>query len=333
MTIFEAKGRLAGLKLAYIGDGNNVAHSLMFAGAQLGVHVWVATPDGYEPDRNATEWAQKRAAETGGSCMITNDPVAAVKDADVIYTDVWTSMGQESEAALRRKIFLPYQVNGKLFAQAKPDTIFMHCLPAHRGDEVTDEVIDSPRSFVFQEAENRLHVIAIKLEPLPAANVFRENEIASLGLELRAQNAIRIERHLLARPTGRLHQVHLRDIAKARPNQHLVLGRIPPEQTCGTELAITARLFIDVDRYQRNFFEDQVVARRDIRGRLGSTLGKRDDRSSDNGNDGKKVAPHQEPPNEGIAERHILRYECQCSRLSDDPLVGYSLPFQSSRQT
>jgi ornithine carbamoyltransferase len=157
MTIFEAKGRLTGLKLAYIGDGNNVAHSLMFAGAQLGVHVWVATPDGYEPDRNATEWAQKRAEETAGSCTISNDPVAAVKDADVIYTDVWTSMGQESEAALRRKIFLPYQVNGKLFAQAKPDAIFMHCLPAHRGDEVTDEVIDSPRSFVFPEAENRLH--------------------------------------------------------------------------------------------------------------------------------------------------------------------------------
>lgn len=157
MTIYEAKGRLAGLKLAYIGDGNNVAHSLMFAGAQLGVHVSVATPDGYEPDEAARAWATKRAAETGGSCTITADPFAAVEGADVIYTDVWTSMGQESEAELRRKIFLPYQVNGKLFAHAKPDTIFMHCLPAHRGDEVTDEVIDSPRSFVFQEAENRLH--------------------------------------------------------------------------------------------------------------------------------------------------------------------------------
>jgi ornithine carbamoyltransferase len=165
LTIFEAKGRLAGLKVAYVGDGNNVAHSLMFAGAQLGVHVWVATPDGYEPDRAAQEWSKKRASETGGSYTVTNDPIAAVTDADVIYTDVWTSMGQESEAALRRKIFSGYQVNGKLFAQAKPDTIFMHCLPAHRGDEVTDEVIDSPRSFVFQEAENRLHAQkAIMLE-------------------------------------------------------------------------------------------------------------------------------------------------------------------------
>ncbi len=165
MTIFEAKGRLTGLKLAYIGDGNNVAHSLMFAGAQLGVHVAVATPDGYEPDRAAFEWAKARASENGGSCIVTNDPVAAAKDADVLYTDVWTSMGQESEAALRRQIFLPYQVNAKLFAKAKADAIFMHCLPAHRGDEVTDEVIDSPRSFVFPEAENRLHAQkAIMLE-------------------------------------------------------------------------------------------------------------------------------------------------------------------------
>ena len=157
MTIFEAKGRLAGLKLAYVGDGNNVAHSLMFAGAQLGVNVWIATPKGYEPDANAIAWASERGKVTGGSCTVTNDAVAAATDADVIYTDVWASMGQESEAALRREIFLPYQVNAKLFGHAKPDAIFMHCLPAHRGDEVTDEVIDSPRSFVFPQAENRLH--------------------------------------------------------------------------------------------------------------------------------------------------------------------------------
>jgi ornithine carbamoyltransferase len=157
MTIFEAKGRLAGLKLAYVGDGNNVAHSLMFAGAQLGVNVAIATPNGYEPDAAAIEWATERGKITGGSCTITNHADAAVTDADVIYTDVWASMGQESEAEMRRKIFLPYQVNAKLFAQAKPDAIFMHCLPAHRGDEVTDEVIDSPRSFVFPQAENRLH--------------------------------------------------------------------------------------------------------------------------------------------------------------------------------
>ena len=165
MTIFEAKGRLAGLKVAYVGDGNNVAHSLMFAGAQLGVHVRVACPAGYEPDHAAVEWANRRSVETGGSCTVVNDPFAAVQDADVIYTDVWTSMGQETEAEQRRKLFLPYQVNANLFAHAKPDTIFMHCLPAHRGDEVTDEVIDSPRSFVFPQAENRLHAQkAIMLE-------------------------------------------------------------------------------------------------------------------------------------------------------------------------
>lgn len=157
LTLFECKGKLSGLKLAYVGDGNNVAHSLMFAGAQLGVHVAVATPLGYEPDKDAIEWANKRAADTGGSCTVTTDPVEAVQDADAVYTDVWASMGQESEAKDRGKIFRPYQVNGKLFAHAKPDAIFLHCLPAHRGDEVTDEVIDSPRSVVFQEAENRLH--------------------------------------------------------------------------------------------------------------------------------------------------------------------------------
>ncbi|HYG98529.1 MAG TPA: ornithine carbamoyltransferase [Terriglobales bacterium] len=165
LTIIECKGTAKGLKVAYIGDGNNVAHSLMFAGAQLGTHVWVATPKGYEPKEEATEWAGKRGTQTGGTCTITNDPFAAAENADVIYTDVWASMGQEAEAEQRRKIFLPYQVNGELFGKAKPDCIFMHCLPAHRGDEVTDEVIDSPRSVVFQEAENRLHAQkAIMLE-------------------------------------------------------------------------------------------------------------------------------------------------------------------------
>jgi len=157
LTIQEVKGRIAGLKVAYVGDGNNVAHSLMFTGAQLGAHVWVACPKGYEPAEDAIEWSRKRGVKTGGTCTITNDPAAAAKDADVIYTDVWASMGQEAEAAERRKIFLPYQVNGELFGKAKPDCSFMHCLPAHRGDEVTDEVIDSPNSVVFQEAENRLH--------------------------------------------------------------------------------------------------------------------------------------------------------------------------------
>ncbi|HEY3928249.1 MAG TPA: ornithine carbamoyltransferase [Candidatus Koribacter sp.] len=165
MTVFECKSRLAGIRLAYLGDGNNVAHSLMFAGAQLGVNVRVATPHGYEPDNAAVQWAMKRSESTGGGCTVTNDVAEAVRDADVVYTDVWASMGQETEAAERKKIFMPYQVNGKLFALAKTDAIFMHCLPAHRGDEVTDEVIDSPRSVVFQEAENRLHAQkAIMLE-------------------------------------------------------------------------------------------------------------------------------------------------------------------------
>ena len=165
LTVLEIKSKIAGLKVAFIGDGNNVAHSLMFAGAQLGAQVWIATPSSYEPKTDTVEWAQHRCQDTGGTCTITNDPVEAARDADVIYTDVWASMGQESEAEARRKIFLPFQVNAALMKKAKPDAIFLHCLPAHRGDEVTNEVIDSPRSFVFQEAENRLHVQkAIMLE-------------------------------------------------------------------------------------------------------------------------------------------------------------------------
>jgi ornithine carbamoyltransferase len=158
LTMWEIKGRVSGLKVAFVGDGNNVAHSLMFAGAQLGAHVWVATPAGYEPKADAIVWSAERGLQTGGTCTVTNDPFAAVSGADVVYTDVWASMGQEAEADKRRQVFLPYQVNGRLFASARPDAIFMHCLPAHRGDEVTNQVIDSPRSVVFQEAENRLHV-------------------------------------------------------------------------------------------------------------------------------------------------------------------------------
>ncbi len=157
LTMLELKGRVSGLKVAFIGDGNNVAHSLMFAGAQLGANVVVATPAGYEPAADAVRWACRRAAETGGSCALTNNPVEAALGADVVYTDVWASMGQEAEAEQRRRIFRLFQVNATLFAHAKPDAIFLHCLPAHRGDEVTDEVIDSARSVVFQQAENRLH--------------------------------------------------------------------------------------------------------------------------------------------------------------------------------
>jgi len=182
LTILELKGRIAGRKVAFVGDGNNVAHSLMFAGAQLGCNVWVATPAGYEPKIDAVHWAKDRASQTGGSCTVTNDPDEAVSQADVVYTDVWASMGQEQEAEVRRQLFAPFRVDGKLFSRAQPDAIFMHCLPAHRGDEVTDEVIDGPRSVVFQEAENRLHAQkAILLELMereaitkPLSVVFQE---------------------------------------------------------------------------------------------------------------------------------------------------------------
>ncbi|MGB9408293.1 MAG: ornithine carbamoyltransferase [Terracidiphilus sp.] len=165
LTIWEVKGHTEGLKVAFIGDGNNVARSLAFTGAQLGAHVWVASPEGYELDAESVKWACERGAETGGKCTVTNDSREAASGADVIYTDVWASMGQESETEKRKKIFSSYQVNEALYNRAKPDAIFLHCLPAHRGEEVTNEVLDSPRSLVFQEAENRLHAQkAIMLE-------------------------------------------------------------------------------------------------------------------------------------------------------------------------
>lgn len=157
MTMMELKPHVAGLKVAFIGDGNNVCHSLMFAGAQLGANVWVATPPGYEPKAEAFRWARERGEQTGGTIQLTQDPVEAAAAADVIYTDVWASMGQEKEAEARRKIFAPYQVNSELFRHAQFDALFMHCLPAHRGDEVTDDVIDSPHSVVYQQAENRVY--------------------------------------------------------------------------------------------------------------------------------------------------------------------------------
>ena len=185
LTIFELKGKVKGLKVTYIGDGNNVAHSLMFAGAQLGANVWIATPTGYEPNAEARRWAEARSAETGGRCSVTNDPDEAAAGADVIYTDVWASMGQEAEAEKRRKIFQPFQVNARLFSRALPDAMFLHCLPAHRGDEVTDEVIDSPRSVVFQQAENRLHaqkailLELMKHEAIEALHTSKLGEVAS----------------------------------------------------------------------------------------------------------------------------------------------------------
>jgi ornithine carbamoyltransferase len=157
MTLLEVRGEFSGAKLAYVGDGNNVAVSLIHTAARLGVHLAVATPAGYEPNPEAVEWARAQGAQTGCRIDLTHDPVEAVKGADAIYTDVWISMGQESEAAKRLALFRPYQVNEALFAKARPDAVFLHCLPAHRGEEVTDEVVDSPRSVVFQQAENRLH--------------------------------------------------------------------------------------------------------------------------------------------------------------------------------
>jgi ornithine carbamoyltransferase len=177
LTMLEIKGRVTGLKVAFVGDGNNVAHSLMFAGALLGAHVGVATPPGYEPNRDAVLWAIRHSMGAGGSCMAGNDPVQAVTDADVVYTDAWASMGQEAEAEKRRQDFAPYQVNAALFARAKPNAIFMHCLPAHRSEEVTAEVIDSPRSVVFQQAENRLHVQKAILLELLAKEVTEPQQV------------------------------------------------------------------------------------------------------------------------------------------------------------
>jgi ornithine carbamoyltransferase len=158
LTLQEHFGELRNLRLAYVGDGNNVAHSLMLAAASLGASISVATPKGYEPNAGISGAARALAAISGGSVEVLHDPIEAVADADAVYTDVWASMGQESETAGRRKIFAPYQVNRNLFSYAAQHAVFMHCLPAHRGDEVTEAVIDSPRSVVFEQAENRLHI-------------------------------------------------------------------------------------------------------------------------------------------------------------------------------
>ena len=158
LTLQEYFGDLRGVNFAYVGDGNNMAHSLMLAAASLGANVWIGTPKGYEPNAEITLAATKLAEASGARVVVTNDPVEAVGGADAVYTDVWASMGQEEEAAERSAIFAPFQVNQKLFSRAAKNAVFMHCLPAHRGDEVTAEVIDSPRSVVFDQAENRLHI-------------------------------------------------------------------------------------------------------------------------------------------------------------------------------
>ena len=156
-TVAEKKGRLEGLKLAYVGDGNNMAHSYLYGCAKVGMDVAVATPKGYECDAEVVENAKNDAKASGVNLTVTYDPVEAVTNADVVCTDTWCSMGQEAEKAQRVKDFKGYQVDGGLFAKAKSDAIFLHCLPAYRGFEVTEEVIDGPRSVIFDEAENRLH--------------------------------------------------------------------------------------------------------------------------------------------------------------------------------
>ena len=156
-TLFERKGKLEGLKLAYVGDGNNVAHSLFLLAAKVGTHFSLSWPEGYEPDERLWQAALGFAAETGATLTLTHDPAEGVADADAVYTDVWASMGQEDEAAARAKVFAPYQVNAALVAHAKPDALVMHCLPAHRGEEISADVLDGPNSVVFDQAENRLH--------------------------------------------------------------------------------------------------------------------------------------------------------------------------------
>jgi ornithine carbamoyltransferase len=157
-TLQERFGNLRGLKLAYVGDGNNVCHSLLTTGARVGAEVRVATPEGYEPQAEVVGEARKTARTTGGKIELFFAAEEAVAGAQGVYTDVWASMGQEAETAARAKIFAPYQVNAELMRHAAPDAVFLHCLPAHRGLEVSDEVMDSPRSIVFDQAENRLHV-------------------------------------------------------------------------------------------------------------------------------------------------------------------------------
>jgi len=156
-TVLETKGRLEGIKIAYIGDGNNMAHSLMMGASKLGMHFASASPEGYEPDADIVKQSREVGAETGSSIDVYRDPREAIENADIVYTDVWASMGFEEEQQERERAFAPYQVNEELTKHAKSDYLFMHCLPAHRGEEVSEGVIDGPHSVIFDEAENRLH--------------------------------------------------------------------------------------------------------------------------------------------------------------------------------
>ena len=158
LTIKEKKGRLKGIKIAYVGDGNNVANSLIEAAAKMGMTITLGCPSGYQPDQHVVDLARLQAAKTGAVIELGQDPHVAVKEADVVYADVWISMGREREQARRLRVFAPYQVNSRLVARAKPDAIVMHCLPAHRGEEITADVLEGPQSVVIDQAENRLHM-------------------------------------------------------------------------------------------------------------------------------------------------------------------------------
>ena len=159
MTIYEKKGGIEGLTLAFIGDGNNVAHSLLLAAALCGMDFKIASPADYSVDGKILQMAREYADESGGSIVCSEDPREAVDQADIVYTDVWTSMGQESETEKRRQAFNGYQVNSELLSLANADAIFMHDLPAHRGEEVTDEIMDGPQSVVFEQSENKMHLL------------------------------------------------------------------------------------------------------------------------------------------------------------------------------
>lgn len=171
LTLREHLGEVRGKTLAYVGDGNNVVHSLMLLAAKLGMNCRIGCPTGYEPDAKLTAAAQLCAQETGAIIEVLHDPAAAVMDADAVYTDVWTSMGQENEREERLRIFPPFQINAELLSHANPGALIMHCLPAHRGEEISAAAMDSPNSVVFDEAENRLHaqkaVLALGMGWLP----------------------------------------------------------------------------------------------------------------------------------------------------------------------
>jgi ornithine carbamoyltransferase len=157
LTIKEKKGRLEDLKICFVGDGNNVCNSLVVASAVLGLETWVSTPPQYKPDAVVWEWAESASKKSGAKIVYEADPSKAVENADVVYTDVWVSMGKEAEYEARIQYFKPYQVNSNLLSRAAEDAIVMHCMPAHRGEEITDEVMDGPQSVVYEQAENRLH--------------------------------------------------------------------------------------------------------------------------------------------------------------------------------